>query len=42
MYNIKIVDWGTSKFYDGETKMIQKYGTPYYIAPQVLKRSYTE
>jgi len=39
---LKIIDFGTSKAYTHNTKMNQKFGTPYYIAPEVLKRKYTE
>jgi calcium-dependent protein kinase len=28
--------------FDPQKKMSQKFGTPYYIAPEVLKKSYTE
>jgi len=39
---LKIIDFGTSKYYDPNTRMSQKFGTPYYIAPEVLRRKYTE
>jgi calcium-dependent protein kinase len=39
---LKIIDFGTSRIYDGESKMTQKYGTAYYIAPEVLRREYNE
>ena len=39
---IKIIDFGTSQLFDPEKKMSQKFGTPYYIAPEVLKKSYNE
>jgi calcium-dependent protein kinase len=41
---IKIIDFGTSKVFAGEggKKMNQKLGTPYYVAPEVLKRKYDE
>merc|ERR1712147_84005 len=41
-YKIKLIDFGESiKFKKGEpiTEMV---GTPYYIAPEVLKKSYDE
>ncbi|EAR82072.2 calmodulin-domain kinase (macronuclear) [Tetrahymena thermophila SB210] len=41
-YNIKIVDWGTSKIFEQDEVMVEKFGTPYYIAPEVLKKSYNE
>jgi len=41
-YNIKIIDWGTAKnFKDGEY-LTEKFGTPYYIAPEVLRKEYNE
>lgn len=41
---IKIIDFGTSQQYKvgGKTKMEERYGTPYYIAPDVLNKSYNE
>ncbi len=39
---IKIIDFGTSQMFDPDKKMSQKFGTPYYIAPEVLKKSYNE
>ena len=39
---LKIIDFGTSKKYDGSSKLTKKYGTSYYIAPEVLLNSYTE
>ena len=39
---LKIIDFGTSKIFDTSMKMTQKYGTAYYIAPEVLRREYTE
>lgn len=39
---ITIIDFGTSAMFDPEKKMSQKFGTPYYIAPEVLKKSYNE
>ncbi len=42
--NIKVIDFGTSKRFNGKEKkrMTQKFGTPYYIAPEVLRRNYSE
>jgi calcium-dependent protein kinase len=37
---IKVIDFGTSQVFDPKKKMKQTYGTPYYIAPEVLKGSY--
>lgn len=39
---LKIIDFGTSKIFDTDSKMTQKYGTAYYIAPEVLRREYNE
>lgn len=39
---VTIIDFGTAgSFVPGE-KMTQKYGTPYYIAPEVLRKSYDQ
>ena len=42
--NIKVIDFGTSIKFNCEDskKMHKKFGTPYYIAPEVLKRDYSE
>jgi calcium-dependent protein kinase len=38
---IKIIDFGTSaKMNSPDDKLTEKIGTPYYIAPEVLKSSY--
>jgi calcium-dependent protein kinase len=39
---IKVIDFGTSQFFDPSQKLKQKYGTPYYIAPEVLNKNYNE
>ena len=40
---IKVIDFGTSHHYGKEqVNMHQMYGTPYYIAPEVLSGNYTE
>lgn len=41
-YNIKVIDWGTAKNFDPNKKMTEKFGTAYYIAPEVLKQKYDE
>lgn len=41
-YNVKVVDWGTAKIFQKEEKIKEKFGTLYYIAPEVLKRNYNE
>ena len=37
---VTIIDFGTSGIFEPNKKMSQKFGTPYYIAPEVLKKSY--
>ena len=37
---ITIIDFGTADIFDPDTNMKQKYGTPYYIAPEVLNNDY--
>ena len=39
---IKIIDWGTARFFDRNKKMNRINGTPYYIAPEVLAEKYDE
>ena len=40
---IKLIDFGTSHHYDSKDNIMhQLYGTPYYIAPEVLSGNYTE
>ena len=39
---ITIIDFGTSGIFDPSQKMNQKFGTPYYIAPEVLDNKYDE
>lgn len=39
---IKVIDFGTSRSFDPNEKMNQKFGTPYYIAPEVLRKKYDE
>lgn len=40
--NIKVIDFGTALFVPPDTKITQLLGTPYYIAPEVLKGNYNE
>lgn len=37
---IKLIDFGTANFCDKDTRFTLKVGTPYYIAPEVLKNDY--
>ena len=40
---IKIIDFGLSRHKDANDGMMKtKVGTPYYVAPEVLRREYTE
>ncbi|KAL4466461.1 hypothetical protein ABPG73_019079 [Tetrahymena malaccensis] len=39
---LKVIDFGTSRYYDPQNKLTQRLGTPYYIAPEVLKKEYNE
>ena len=39
---IKVIDFGTSRLFQKDKNMTQKFGTPYYIAPEVLRKSYSE
>ena len=39
---IKIIDFGTSLKFDHSKALDEKLGTPYYIAPEVLNKSYDE
>lgn len=39
---IKIIDFGTSSRFEKDKTLNQKFGTPYYIAPEVLKKNYNE
>lgn len=40
--NIKVIDFGTAQTFTSGTKLRATLGTPYYIAPEVLFRSYNE
>lgn len=40
--HIKLIDFGTSQIFAGKQEIKGRYGTPYYIAPEVLKnKSYS-
>lgn len=39
---ITIIDFGTSGYFEPNKKMNGKFGTPYYIAPEVLSNKYDE
>lgn len=40
LIDIKLIDFGTSNYYDDSKKFTQKVGSPYYIAPEVIKKFY--
>ena len=40
--NLKVIDFGTAQFFTPGIKLTAKFGTPYYIAPEVLKCRYDE
>lgn len=39
---LKIIDFGTSRYFKSDSIMKKKLGTPYYIAPEVLSEKYNE
>jgi len=40
--SLKIIDFGTSNFFTTENKLSLKIGSPYYIAPEVIRNEYNE
>lgn len=40
--SIKIIDFGVSCKIQPQEKLTMKFGTPYYMAPEVFKQNYTE
>jgi len=42
LYNIRIGDFKCARSFKNSKKLNKKVGNPYYIAPEVLKRRYTE
>jgi len=42
LINIKLIDFGTCNYYDCNKSLTLRVGSPYYIAPEVLKRKYNE
>ncbi len=42
MYNIRLSDFSSARSFNKSKKLTKKVGTPYYIAPEVLNRSYNE
>jgi calcium-dependent protein kinase len=41
-FNIKVIDFGTAEIFKNNTMLHKQIGTPYYIAPEVLKNQYNE
>jgi len=39
---VKIIDFGNSSFCEGDQKLSNRFGSVYYVAPEVLKSSYNE
>lgn len=39
-FKIKLIDFGTAVRYTEGEKLTERYGTPYYIAPEVLRKDY--
>ena len=39
---IKVIDFGTAQFFTPGEVLTAKFGTPYYIAPEVLRKRYNE
>ena len=41
---IKVIDFGTSRHFDANSRdnMTKKFGTPYYMAPEVIAGKYNE
>ena len=42
LFNVKLIDFGTSNFLKENSKFSVKMGTPYYIAPEVITNKYNE
>ncbi|CDW88681.1 protein kinase domain containing protein [Stylonychia lemnae] len=41
-FDVKVIDFGLSRTFTPEKNMYSKMGTPFYIAPEVLKKKYNE
>jgi calcium-dependent protein kinase len=39
---LKVIDFGTAQFFTPGQVLTAKFGTPYYIAPEVLRKHYNE
>ena len=42
LHNIRLSDFSSARSFNKLKKLTKKVGTPYYIAPEVLKRNYNE
>lgn len=40
--SLKVIDFGTADFFRKGEKMRSRFGSPYYISPEVLRRNYDE
>lgn len=40
--NVKVIDFGASQIMDPDSRLTEKFGTIYYISPEVLKGNYTK
>jgi calcium-dependent protein kinase len=40
--NIKVIDFGTSALLDNTRPISERYGTPYYTAPEILQNRFSE
>ena len=41
-FEVKIIDFGTAKFFEKGSKLSKFIGTSYYLAPEVIKENYDE
>ena len=41
-YSIKVIDFGTAQGFKKQRKLKSVMGTPYYMAPEVIMKNYTE
>lgn len=42
LFDIKVIDFGTAKIFDRSKNEDRRIGSSYYMAPEVLKKNYTE
>jgi calcium-dependent protein kinase len=41
-FDIKVIDFGASLIHNAREGLLDKFGTVYYIAPEVIKGNYNE